>query len=29
MDSINTDVNRSIGKLVSFNLMQYYIKIIK
>lgn len=29
MDSVNTDVTRSKGKLVSFNLMQYYIKIIK
>jgi hypothetical protein len=29
MDSVNTDVTVAKGKLVSFNLMQYYIKIIK
>jgi hypothetical protein len=29
MDSVNTDVIVAKGKLVSFNLMQYYIKIIK
>jgi len=28
-DSVNTDVIVAKGKLVSFNLMQYYIKIIK
>jgi len=29
MDSVNTDVIVAKEKLVSFNLMQYYIKIIK
>ncbi len=29
MDSVNTDVIVAKGKLVSFNLLQYYIKIVK